>query len=142
MVVVSVTRLRVRHWRYLPGFFVQAIRSALQAKSASGNLAVSIVNDTRNTFWTCTAWENEAAIGSFMLSGVHRRVMPRLLKWCDEASVVRWAQDSAQLPLWSEVHRRMQEEGRPSKVAHPSADHLSYKIPAPNVQPRQELRFK
>lgn len=142
MAHVSITRLRVRHWRYLPGFFVQAFRSALQARSANGCLAVSLVNEARNTFWTRTVWESEEAMKAFMLSGVHRSVMPSLITWCDEASVVRWTQSSAQLPTWEETHRRMQNEGRPSKVAHPSADHLAYKVPPPVVQPSQELRFK
>ena len=39
MVVVSITRLRVRHWRYLPAFYIQAFRSALQAKAAAGGMA-------------------------------------------------------------------------------------------------------
>jgi hypothetical protein len=77
-----------------------------------------------------------------MLSGSHRRVMPKLAKWCDEASVARWNQDAAQLPDWSEVHRRMQTEGRPSKVARPSPDHLAYKIAAPVVGPNQAMVFK
>ncbi len=142
MVVVSITRLRVRHWRYLPGFFLQAFRLALQAKSAKGNLAVSIVSEARNTFWTRSVWEDEETLRGFMLAGAHGRNMPKLAAWCDEASVVRWAQESAQLPSWRETHQRMQSEGRASKVAHPSLDHLSYTIPAPQVRPGQELTFK
>ncbi len=145
MAVVSVTRLRVRHWRFLPAFFVQAFRSALQARSARGSLAVSIMSDVHNTFWTRTVWESEEAMKAFMLSGTHRGVMPRLLTWCDEASVARWTQETAQLPPWSETHLRMQNEGRRSKVAHPSADHAAYKISAPSapeLQPGRELRFK
>jgi hypothetical protein len=87
-------------------------------------------------------WVNEDAMRSFMLSGVHRRVMPRLLAWCDEASVVHWVQESPQLPSWDEAYQRMQRDGRPSKVKQPSAAHRAYKIPSPNVRPRQEIRFK
>lgn len=39
--------------------------------------------------------------------GAHRRVMPRLLKWCDEATVVHWTQESPSLPDWPEAHRRL-----------------------------------
>lgn len=142
MAHVSVTRLRIRHWRYLPGFLAQTIRSALQARSARGSIVVAIANDAHNVFWTRTIWESEAAMREFMLSGAHRAVMPKLLHWCNEASVVRWTQATPELPSWSETHRRMQDEGRPSKVAHPSPDHLSYEIPAPAFPPSQELRFK
>jgi hypothetical protein len=142
MVVVSITRLRVRHWRYLPGFFFQTVRSALQAKSASGNLAVSIVSEARNTFWTRSVWESEAALRGFMLAGAHKRAMPKLARWCDEGSIVRWTQETLRLPDWNETHQRMQKEGRASKVAHPSPDHASYTIPAPQVRPGQELVFK
>lgn len=119
-----------------------ALRSALQARSAQGALAVTLANDARKTYWTCTIWESEEAMRAFMLSGAHRAVMPKMLYWCDEASFVRWTQPAAELPSWSETHRRMQGEGRASKVAHPSTNHVAYKIPAPELRPGQELRFK
>jgi hypothetical protein len=78
----------------------------------------------------------------FMLSGVHRKVMPSLLEWRDEASVADWVQDSLKPPSWEEAHRRMQQEGRRSKVNHPSEAHQRFEIPTPIVRPTGELRFK
>ena len=52
MAFVSITRLRVRSWRHLPAFFVQSLRSAWQAKSEIGCLAVAVLRDTGNAFWT------------------------------------------------------------------------------------------
>jgi hypothetical protein len=40
MPLVSITRLRVRSFRYLPAFLLGSLRSAREAKNASGNLAV------------------------------------------------------------------------------------------------------
>src|SRR5712691_6765455 len=94
MPLVSITRLRVRAWRYLPAFVVGTFRSALQAKASSGSRAVSILSDSNFTFWTRTVWNDEAALRSFMLSGAHKKVMPRLLECCDEAAVVHWLQES------------------------------------------------
>jgi hypothetical protein len=45
-------------------------------------------------------------------------VMPKLLDWCDEASLVDWKQGS--LPDWSEAEARMRNSGRTSRVRHPS----------------------
>jgi hypothetical protein len=44
---------------------------------------------------------------SFMLSGAHRQVMPRLLNWCNEAALVHWEQESQKMPEWDEAHRRL-----------------------------------
>jgi heme-degrading monooxygenase HmoA len=140
MPFVSITRLRVRAWRYLPAFIIQAFRSARQASLAPGNLAVTLLRDANLTFWTRTVWSEEAAMRAFMLAGVHRKVMPRLLEWCDEAAVAHWNQDALEPPAWDEAHQRLQHEGRTSKVNHPSPAHRRFEIPAPSV--RNELKFK
>jgi heme-degrading monooxygenase HmoA len=143
MFFVSLTRLRVRSWRYLPAFFVQAYRSARQAKSAQGALGVSVLRDAHNAFWTRTVWDSEQAMRSYMLSGIHRQVMRRLPEWCDEASVVHWTQESPEPPSWEDAHQRLQESGRPSKVNHPSeAQSNNLSIPTPKIRSRNELRFK
>lgn len=134
MPLISVTRLRVRSWIYLPQFIFFAVRSSGQARRHPGNLATRVLRDANNAFWTCTAWQNEAAMRDFMLAVPHRRAMAKLAHWCDEASIVHWNQDSAELPNWLEAHRRMVAEGRPSKVNHPSAAHEGLRIPVPKSQ--------
>ena len=69
MPLVAITRLCVRSWRYLPIFFLQAQRSARQAARAEGNLAIRLLRDPRNTFWTATVWTTDTAMKGFMLSG-------------------------------------------------------------------------
>src|SRR5260370_18460992 len=39
------------------------------------------------SFWTRTLWKDQQAMRTFMTSGFHRRVMPKLLIWCDEAAL-------------------------------------------------------
>jgi hypothetical protein len=68
--------------------------------------------------------------------------MRSLLNWCDEAALVNWTQAGEELPSWEEPHKRIQQEGRPSKVNHPSAAQTAYAIPAPTVSRTRELRFK
>jgi heme-degrading monooxygenase HmoA len=142
MPVVSITRLRVRSWSYFPAFAARALRAAWQAKRADGNLAVNLLQDRRNTFWTATSWSSEASMKAFMLAKPHGPAMRKLLNWCDEAALVHWTQDGAELPSWDEAHKRIQQEGRRSKVNHPSAAHTAYTIPAPTTGVFRELRLK
>ncbi len=67
MAFVSITRLRVRSWRYLPMFAIYALKSAREAARADGNLTTRLLRDRRNTFWTGTVWTSDAAMKRFML---------------------------------------------------------------------------
>ena len=94
-------------------------------------MRVALLPDKKWTFWTLTAWESEEAMRQYMTSGAHKKAMPHLLHWCDEASVAHWLQEDAVLPTWAEADRKMRATGRASKVKHPSAQHagLSYDAP-------------
>jgi hypothetical protein len=140
MPLVAITRLRVRSWRYLPPFLLASLRSAREAKHAPGNLAVSVLNDANLAFWTRTLWTDERAMRAFMFAPAHRAVMPKLLQWCDEAAVGHWLQDSPELPPWEEVHRRLQQEGRTSRVDHPSVGQLQFAIPPPKTSRQLSLK--
>ncbi len=131
MPIVSITRLRVRSWYYLPAFFVQALRINRQASAAEGNLAVRLLRDSGNTFWTATSWSSAAAMKAFILAKPHGPAMRKLMTWCDEASLVHWDQPGGELPRWTEAHRRLELEGRLSKVHHPSPAHTAHKYPVP-----------
>ena len=141
MPLVSVTRLRIRSWRFVPFFFFHALRTSRQAAAAEGSLSVRVLQDTKNTFWTATAWTDEQAMRKHMIAGAHGRVMSKLLAWCDAASVVHWIEAGAEFPAWPELSERMQKDGRRSKVRHPSADHTAYRI-APPIRLERELRLK
>ena len=121
MVWVSLTRLRLRSALFLPGFFWYSIRSRMQVKHADGFIVGGLLADNERTFWTMTVWESRAAMLAFMTSGAHKRAMPKLLNWCDEASVAGWEQEDTVLPKWDDANRRMRTTGRVSKVRHPSA---------------------
>jgi len=55
-----------------------------------------------------------------------------VVEGCDEAALVHWVQESEREPDWLEAHRRLQQEGRRSKVNHPSPGHEQYLIPRPS----------
>jgi hypothetical protein len=131
MPFVSLTRLRIRSIRYLPFFVIATLRALRQVKKAPGFLTGALLPDRSWTFWTMTAWDERESMRRYMTKGAHRRAMPHLMRWCDEASVAHWDQEEAILPSWEEADRRMRAGGRISKVNKPSPDHagLSYRKP-------------
>jgi hypothetical protein len=131
MPFISITRLRVRSLFYLPAFLWRTTGSLRQSQRSRGFLAGKVLREAKNVFWTATAWDDDAAMNAFRTSGAHGQAMPKLLDWCDEASVAHWIQPTTELPTWLEAHRRMVDEGRLSKVNHPSPAHLAKEIPAP-----------
>jgi hypothetical protein len=131
MPLVSVTRLRVRSYLYLLPFAVWALRSSRQAQRSEGFLGGALMRETGNIFWTLTVWRDDAAMSAYRIAGAHRGAMPKLLGWCDEASVTHWTQETPELPTWDEAYQRLLKQGRPSKVNNPSARHLAHQIPAP-----------
>jgi len=106
--------------RFLPLFAWHALRSNRQVQRAQGFLHGGLLPDRERTYWTMTAWESQEAMRQYMLNGDHKRAMPHLMEWCDEASVAHWEQEDAALPSWEEADRRMRASGRASKVRHPS----------------------
>jgi hypothetical protein len=140
MPLVSITRLRVRSLRYLPAFLFGALRSAREAKNAPGNLAVSVLSDSHLAFWTRTLWTDERSMRAFMFLPAHRAVMPKLLQWCDEAAVAHWVAETLEPLAWQEVHRRLQQDGRTSKVDHPSAAQQRFEIPPPKTTRQLTLK--
>lgn len=131
MPVVSITRLRLRSWRFAPAFMWYAVRSRMQAMRAEGNCGAEVMREPGNIFWTATMWESEVDVKRYMIAQPHGEAMRRLLNWCDEAAVARWTQESSALPNWQEAHQRMVAEGRRSKVRFPSPAHERFEIPAP-----------
>lgn len=133
MVFVSLTRLRVRSLRFFPSFALHTWRTLRQVRQADGFIHGALLPDRRLTFWTLTAWESEARMRQYMLSGDHKLVMPRLMFWCDEASVAHWEQPDTTLPDWLEADRRMRQHGRASKVLHPGPRHAALQYAVPRV---------
>src|SRR6185503_12328576 len=109
----------------------QALKVARQAEHSSQFLGGRRISKKKNTFWTVTAWEDEAAMRAYRQKGAHGLVMPKLLEWCDEASYVHWSQEGPELPDWREAHRRLVQDGKLSKVYHPSPAHVAKQFAEP-----------
>lgn len=131
MVFISVTRLRLRSPLYFPIFLWKVWLTTRQLVNTPGFLGGKLLRDANRTFWTMTAWEEQAAMKIYRNSGAHRSVMPNIQDWCDEASVVHWQQEDSNLPDWQEAHRRMVADGFLTKLFQPSPTHLKRDIAEP-----------
>lgn len=141
MALISVTRLRLRSVRYVPGFVWHTWRSLRQARRAPGFLAGQLAGEGVLGYWTLTAWSDELSMRRYRNGAAHGQAMPKLLQWCDEASVAHWQQDGPDLPGGAEALRRMVADGRLSKVRHPSPAHAARQIAAAGRAPVPGLRF-
>jgi heme-degrading monooxygenase HmoA len=133
--LISVTRLRLASWRFVPGFAWFALRSTMQARRAAGFRGLQVLADRRLTFWTATAWDDAAAMKSYRGSGAHRAAMRHLARWCDEASVARFSAPPATLGDWAALHARMLAEGEISHVQRPSPAQTARAWAAPRTRP-------
>jgi hypothetical protein len=133
--IVVVTRLHVRWWRFLPSFVVHVLRIRRQARSSAGFLGGALASELPRGFWTFTVWQDEPAMRAFQQASPHVGAMSRLPHWCDEASYVHWQQDDASPPTPAVALKQLRDGGIVSMVDHPSAAHAAGKTTA-DVEPR------
>jgi heme-degrading monooxygenase HmoA len=141
---VSVTRLRVRRFIYLPQFLWRTQFAKGQATKAPGFLGGRLLVDSHRAYWTLTVWENEAAMKAYRGSGAHGKVMRKLVEWCDEAAYAHWESADATVPAWPEAYEHLVNSGKLSRVSHPSAAHEARQFPQPRLNPLigQQLKPK
>ena len=128
MAFVSVTRLRLRSVLLLPRFVWLNERVVRQIAKSPGFREGRLLLDAKLVLWTMTSWDSEVEMRAFRDCSAHRRVMPKLLAWCDEASVARFA-DRGDLPSWDEARAQLVSSGRASEVRHPSPNHAKLQFP-------------
>ena len=127
MPLVSVTRLRIRSWRFLLPFAIYALRSVSQARRSPGFLSGWVGSSGNRAFWTVTVWTDEAAMKRYRDSGVHKAAMPKMLDWGDEGAMARYEQDTSEPPSGPAAQAALLARGRTSKVRNPTLDHLAGK---------------
>jgi hypothetical protein len=143
MPFVSVTRLHLASVWSFPGFLVYTLASSRQARRSPGFITGWLTNDSEWAFWTSTVWQSADAMRAFRNSGVHRKAMPKLLHWCDEASFAHWEQATDIPPVPDVAYDRLAREGKLSKVAAPSARHQAgERVGRVKPRPGQTLRSR
>jgi len=135
MYSVSITRLRVRSFWYLPLFMLHAMRTTFQVQRAEGLQSAETRFEKNNVVWTKTVWAGEEAMKKYRGSGAHQVAMRLLSNLCCEAAYVRWSQETSGLPTWEEAHQRILRDGKLSKVKHPSALHVAGRTAPDEMMP-------
>jgi hypothetical protein len=133
MSLISVTRVRLRSVRFWPFFMLHANRTIVQVRKADGFLAGAVQSEADLTFWTMTIWRDEQAMRAFGASGAHKKAMPHLAEWADEASVAHWMHPNSDLPGWPEAARRLRDEGRSSSLRYPGPTHPDRSFAGPQT---------
>jgi hypothetical protein len=118
---VSVTRLHLASFWSFPGFLRYALASSKQARRSPGFITGWLSNDSEWAFWTSTVWDSADAMRAYRNSGIHLKAMPKLLRWCDEASFAHWEQAHTAVPDADTAYQRLARDGKLSKVNAPSA---------------------
>jgi hypothetical protein len=117
-VVVLASRLRLRRLRDVPGFLRAALAIRRQVLGSPGAVGVSLLaQPARRTFWTLSAWTDEAAISRFVGELPHRATMSKYHDRLEDAEFTTWTTGSATLPdarsnardLWFDGKHRLAE---------------------------------
>jgi hypothetical protein len=123
MRTVSVTRLRLRGWFFLPAFLFTNGPIIRQVRAAPGFSGGMLLMDAGRTFWTVSLWKDKSSMLAFRNGGNHGKAMPKLAGWVEHARVANWEQEGESVPDWETLHARLSENGRPTRLSHPSPDH-------------------
>jgi heme-degrading monooxygenase HmoA len=117
---------------------IHALRSGKQVEKSKGFIKGKTLLDQHLTFWTMTIWNTEADMRAYRSADAHKKAMPKLQHWCDEASVVHWEQEDEAFPSWQHSYDKMRATGRISKVKYPSLQHANMDVPAPRYPSKTE----
>ena len=142
MPIISVTRLRLRSFGYLPQFLWANFLVNKQVVKAGGFLRGTLLVDKQLTFWTATAWSDVPVMKVFRDSGAHKQTMPKLQNWCCEATSMHWDQENDQLPDWKQAYDRLVKDGRALYVKKPSEHQKDRRFPAPHSTSKIQQELK
>ncbi len=108
-VVVLASRLELGSRLRIPGFLRAAMAIRRQVRNAPGALGVSLIaQPARKTFWTLSAWNDQAALDDFVRARPHVDVMTRYRPLLREAMFRTWSTPGGSLPIpWDEAKRRL-----------------------------------
>lgn len=112
--VVMASRFEVRSLRHVPGFFLASLALLRQARTSPGTHGFTLKAElTKRTFWTLSAWRDDASLRAYAAAEPHRSTMRRKRGVMRDSTFVYWKVTGAELPIaWDDARRRLAEKAR------------------------------
>lgn len=109
-VVVMASRFRVRGFRHVLPFLLDAMRIRAQVARSQGAVGMSLdAKPLRREFLTLSAWTDRDALDALVAGEPHRSVMRRQASSMADSRFVFWEAGRADLPItWGEARRRLE----------------------------------
>jgi len=114
--IVIGSRLELRHYRDIPRFMRAAMQVRKQVHQSSGAVGVSLIaQPARKTFWTLSAWADQASLDAFVVSRPHLDVMSRFHDRLSNPQFTTWTLPRTDMPkpgstaknLWRDARTRL-----------------------------------
>ncbi len=107
-VVVMASWFRVRGFRHVLPFFLDAMRVQRQVRAADGAVGVALeVRPLRREFRTLSAWRDRTALDGLVGREPHRSIMRRHRAAMEGSAFVFWTLPAGQMPTWDDAGRRL-----------------------------------
>lgn len=109
-VTVMASRLELRRLRDVPSFLTAALGIRRQMLGSPGALGVSLIaRPLHRTFWTLSAWQDQAALSAAVGREPHRQLMKRFRPRMAGSSFVTWTAPATGLPIpWPDALHRLE----------------------------------
>ena len=103
-----LTELPLARFRDLGKFFLYTFRIDAQLKKTPGVVGYSLMAHVcRKRSWTLSVWEDEAALGKFVVQIPHAQVMSALAGKMKQTRFVRWSIRGSEYPLrWDDAFQK------------------------------------
>ena len=114
--VVLGSRLELRSLRHVPGFLGAAMKLRKQVLAMPGALGVSLIaQPAHKTFWTLSAWVDQASLDAFVATPAHVAVMRRYHERMNGSAFTTFPVKVGDLPeprsnaqqVWSDAKQRL-----------------------------------
>lgn len=108
-VLVMASRFRVRRFRHVLPFFLDALRVHAQVRGADGALGIALdAHPLRREFLTLSAWRDRESLDAMVGAQPHRGVMARYREATEESAFTFWTVPADALPVsWDDARARL-----------------------------------